>query len=285
VTAGIRKDLQTKRFWRRVGVQSFAAVGFMAVLAGLYDVIEPDAISKIHLPLSLIVIAAAVTYGIIRAWPRPVEQHFAASNTTIRVRVGDLFSCDTNLVVGVCDTFDTATPHIIQENSIQGQFLEKIYRGDRTKLDQDLEQALIGVSPIEVVTKTGKTARYPIGTVATIRNHRIHYFCAAYTSMNDQNQAEGTPDRLWKSLLELWDSVRLHTNGDALSIPVIGGGQSRMSSILPAQDSIRFIILSFIFASRKARVCERLDIVVRPEDAERIDMPELQAFLTSLKPS
>ncbi|MFB9741741.1 macro domain-containing protein [Pseudonocardia sulfidoxydans] len=257
----------------------------MAVLAGLYDVIEPNAISKIHLPLSLIVLIAAFIYGLIRAWPRPVEEHYTAPNTTIRVVVGDLFARGTNLVVGACDTFDTATPHIIQKNSVQGQLLEKVYQNDHVKLDDDIAQALANVAPIEVLSKPGKTLRYPIGTVAAIRDHRTHYFCVAYTVMNEHNQAEGTPDRLWKSLLSLWDSVQLHANGDALSIPVIGGGQSRMSHILPAQDSIRFIILSFIFASRRSRVCESLDIIVRPEDAERVDMPELQAFLTSLKPS
>jgi len=54
---------------------------------------------------------------------------------------------------------------------------------------------------------------------------------------------------------------------------------------LPAQDSIRFIALSFMLASRYSKVCDRLDIVVRKEDMKRIDMLELQAFLTSLKQS
>lgn len=257
----------------------------MAVIGGLYDVIQPDAISKIPLPTSLIVVVAALIYGVFRAWPRPVQETYSAPNTAIRVVVDDLFSRDTNLVIGMCDTFDTATPHIIQAQSVQGQFLERVYQQDRAKLDEDIERALSGVGPTGTVNKSGKTKRYPIGTVATIRQHRVHYFCVAYTSMNERNQANGTPDRLWKSLLGLWESVQIHANGEALAIPVIGGGQSRMSQVLPAQDSIRFIILSFILASRSSRVCERLEIVVRPEDADRIDMLELQAFLTSLKPS
>lgn len=45
---------------------------------------------------------------------------------------------------------------------------------------------------------------------------------------------------------------------------VIGGGQARLSSVMPAQDAIRFTLLSFMFASRKNRICDELRIVVRP---------------------
>lgn len=283
--AGIRRDLRTGRFWRRVATQSFAAVGFMAVLGGLYDVIQPNAISQLPLPTPLVVIGIALAYGIFRAWPRPVEQSYSTPNTTIRVIIGDLLDRQDNIVIGMCDTFDTETPHIIHRRSVQGQFLDRIYHHDRARLDSDLRQALGHVSPIATVSKPGKTDRYPIGTVAAIRNNRQHFFCLAYTEMSASNQAEGTPDRLWKSLIGLWESVQLHANGEPVAIPVIGGGQSRMSQVLPAQDSIRFVMLSFMLASRNARVCDRLDIVIQPEDSERIDMLELQAFLTSLKPS
>lgn len=54
---------------------------------------------------------------------------------------------------------------------------------------------------------------------------------------------------------------------------------------MPIQDAIRFLILSFMFASRKERVCEELLIVVRPQDEKRIDMLEVQEFLRSLRQS
>jgi hypothetical protein len=64
---------------------------------------------------------------------------------------------------------------------------------------------------------------------------------------------------------------------------VIGGGQSRISQEFPAQDSIRVIALSYMFASRHLKVNEGLNIVVRPEDVQNLDMLELQAFLKSLR--
>ncbi|MGQ9411416.1 macro domain-containing protein [Mycolicibacterium gilvum] len=89
----------------------------------------------------------------------------------------------------------------------------------------------------------------------------------------------------WISLNRLWVAIARSSNGRTVCMPVIGGGMSRMSSIVPTQDSLRFTILSFMFASRKNLVCSELRIVMRPEDYEKLDRLELQSFLTSLKPS
>lgn len=279
----LARDLRTRRFWGKLASRTFAGIGFQAVLLGLYDVIEPDAISKLHLPLVLIVLSLALVYGLVRSWPRPVEEHYSAPNTRIRLVPGDLFDRGDNLVIGMSNTFDTAVPHIIQSQSIQGQFLTRVYNNDLPTLDRELSDALANIQSSGSINKLGKQVTYPIGTIATIRHGRQHFFCVAYSAMNDRNQAQGTIDGLWRSLTDLWEAVRVHANGEPVAIPIIGGGQSRLSQILPAQDSIRFIALSFMLASRHTRVCDRLDIVVRPEDMKRINMLEIQAFLSSLK--
>jgi hypothetical protein len=103
--------------------------------------------------------------------------------------------------------------------------------------------------------------------------------------MNERNEARGTVDGVWKSLLSLWSAVSAHSNGDAISIPVIGGGQARISQILPPQDSIRFIAFSYMLAARHESICEELRIVVDTKTYERLDRLELQAFLDSLEMS
>lgn len=93
----------------------------------------------------------------------------------------------------------------------------------------------------------------------------------------------GTVDGVWKSLRELWEIVDRTGNGEPVSIGVIGGGQARISQHFPAQDSIRLMAMSFIFASRVQKVSQELRIVVRPQDVAQLDMLELQAFLASLR--
>ncbi len=257
----------------------------MAVFIELYDVFQPDAVSESDQPIPVAVVVLALGYAAIRSWPRPVEQQYSRPNTRIRIVVGDLFDQDANLVIGMSNTFDTAVPHVISKSSVQGQFLERVYSSDTAALDAALSDSLASVTPTGSVNKEGKVETYPLGTIAVIRQNRKHYFCAAYTEMNERNEAHGTVAGVWRCLENLWDEVRSRSNGDPVAMPVIGGGQARMSQVLPTQDSIRFIALSFILASRDRRVCERLDIVVREEDVRTLDMLELQAFLTSLQDS
>ncbi|HJV70037.1 macro domain-containing protein, partial [Ideonella sp.] len=148
-----------------------------------------------------------------------------------------------------------------------------------------LKAALAGRQPLETVTKPGKQSRYGVGAIATLKHGPRLLFFLAYTQLNLQNKAESTPDTLWKSLLALWEEVSIRGNGEIVSLPVFGGGLARLSSLLPAQDAIRFTVLSFMIASRTKKVCDELRIVVRPEDYAKLDRLELQSFLSSLRAS
>ena len=281
----ITRDLGNRRFWKGLATHSLAALGALSVTLGLFDLFSPDTLGNVGLPEILLVPIAALAYAVWRSWPYPVEQHYSTPDTKVRLVTGDLFAQDTNLVIGMADTFDIETPHIIASTSVQGQFLAKVYKQDVSGLRQDLNIALANKNLVGTVAKPGNTNRYALGTVATIGHQRKHYFCVAYTSLDENNKASSSMGVLWEAMERLWDEVRIRSNGDAVSAPIIGLGQSGMSTVLPIQDAIRFLILSFMFASRKARVCEELRIVVRPQDEKRIDMLEIQEFLTSLKNS
>jgi hypothetical protein len=285
MTPSIRRDLRTRRF-RRIFVKNlFAAGGVVAAALGLVDVFWPDAISKSELPIVPIAIMLSLTYAIFHSWPRPVQHTYKRPNTEIRIVEGDLFDRDTDLVIGVSTTFDTAIPRIISLQSVQGQLLTKVFGSDVNAFDTALSAALQTTKPSHSISKPGKTEAYPLGTIAVIDQHSRRFYCAAYTEMNEHNEAQASADGMWRCLESLWREVRATSNGQPVATPVLGGGQARIAHILPAQDSIRFIALSFILASRHARVSERLDIVVRKQDVAHLDMLELQAFLKSLDAS
>jgi len=190
-----------------------------------------------------------------------------------------------HIVIGTTDTFDSETPNIISLGSLQGQALQRLYGGDLQDLDAHLAAALVGKPTVGTISKAGKQTRYGIGTIATVKQAARLIFFVAYCEMDARNTAHSTPDKVWASLLLLWHEVSKMGNGGTVSMPVIGGGQARLSSVLPSQDAIRLTLLSFMFASRGEKVCDELRIVVRPADYKNLDRLELQSFLSSLRSS
>ncbi len=282
----IISDLKTLRFWRNFVLYSFAVGGFLSAAMQFLLIIDPTLASWFQGSRSLAIIAAvSVIYGVIKSWPRPIEMDYSAPKTRIKIIKGDLLQQDGHLVVGVCDTFDTETPKIISRNSLLGQTIDNLYGGDIKRVDRLLNEALTGKLPVGQIQKEGKTNKYELGTVAVVRHDPRLVFFMAYCEMNERNEAFGTVDAVWKGLSSLWAAQSIHGNHSPISVPVVGGGQARMSSLLPAQDAIRVIALSYMFASRKHKVSDELRIVVQPAEYDRLDRMELQSFLSSLRPS
>ena len=280
-------DLSTWRFWRHFFLQSLACGGGISAAIQFILIIFPEYAQKFQglIPIILIFIVSTI-FGLVRSWPRPIEMEYSAPKTKIKIIKGDLLDQDEHLVIGICNTFDTETPHIVSKKSLLGQSIDRLFGADIKKLDELLNQALVGKSfENREPVKDGKNKQYPLGTVAIVEHSPRLIFFLAYCQMSDKNEAFGTVDSVWKSLLSLWTAQSERGNQHPISIPVIGGGQARMSSVLPAQDSIKLIVLSFMFASRKHKITDELRIIIQPNDYDRLDRMELQSFLASLRPS
>lgn len=264
-------------------MRSFACLGGLSTVLQTSNVINPTVTVFQGMPILLSVIGISLVGGFTWSWPRRITQDYSAPKTKISIVKGDMLAETTHLVIGTNDTFDTETPIIIAKGSLQGQALQVLYGGDLKELDTQLAAALAGKPTVGSIAKAGKQTQYGIGTIATVKHAARLIFFLAYCEMDTHNTAHSTPDKVWKSLQSLWDEVSKKSNGGTVSIPVIGGGQARLSSIVPAQDAIRLTVLSFMFASRGAKVCDELRIVVRPEDYKTLDRLELQSFLSSLR--
>jgi hypothetical protein len=235
----IFQDLITWRFWRHFITWSFAGFGAFSTLLQTSNVLFPKVTTFQGMPTLITVVVISVLAGLYWSWPRPISQEYSAPKTKISIVKGNLLNEKQHLVIGTCDTFDTETPVIISKNSLQGQALDVLFGGDMQELDRLLAVALAGKQVVGNITKAGKQAKYGIGTIATVRHAARLIFFSAYCEMDQNNVAGSSPDQIWKSLQTLWAEVSTRSNGSAVSIPVIGGGQARLSSIIPAQDSIR----------------------------------------------
>ncbi len=261
-------------------VSSFLQIlGVIALVLGVLVILFPNTLNFGYegvIAFSGISLIGALITIIPR---RKISRQLTLPDTKITVKVGDLFQEDGNLVIGMNDVFDTEKGNIIKPNSIQGQFLTKIYNDDRLRLDRDIEDALRGASYVQDNQKTqGKSKRYPIGTVATLSVGTKKYFCSAYSRMGIDLKAQSDVKRLSTSLEMLWEAIRLKGQRDKVVMAVLGSDLARIITTSHS-DLIKLIVSSFILASREQPINQELVIVIHQSNLEKVNMNELDDFL------
>ncbi len=201
--------------------------------------------------------------------------------------VGDLFERPEHLVVGFSDTFDTDTTgdKVISSRSVQGQLLTRVYGNRADVLDSELDQALTATPPIGHESRadkpTGKLARYRTGTVAVLNQRPQKVFAVAYSRMGNDFIAKASVHGLWESLGDLWDAVYQHAQRMPVAMPVVGTELARINC-LDHESLLKMALLSFVARSREELICRRLVVVIHSNDAAKVDMLEVQAFLRAL---
>lgn len=258
----------------------FEALGVLAVVAGTIAMLAPDLLKdQWWLLIAATFLAAGWAYFSLRQ--KDPQQRFPTENVTIRLVEGDLFAQDASALIGMTTTFDTE-PGIIDNNSVQGNLLRAIYGGSQTRLDAALASALATIPAVGTIEKPGKQDIYPLGTVAILPGSgATHYYCVAYTCMDEHNRAKGTIRGILDSLDHVWDAADRTGNGEPICVPLLGQGQSRIPE-LTAEVAVRLIAFSFLLRARRGKFSKELRIVVHPNEIGKVDRAEFQAFLRSL---
>jgi hypothetical protein len=227
-------------------------------------------------------------WALLRARP-PVEvtRRFDALDTTVTIRVGDLFEERAHLVVCFTDTFDTSTTEdrVISSATVQGQLVHRRYGGNHRALDRELQSALSKRAPVctekRDVKRWGKRNRFPVGTVAVLGKPGRHIFAVAYGRMGNDLVTRSSVDDLWLGLSRLWDAVYEHGERLPVAMPVVGAGLARIDG-LNQLNLVKLILLSFMAHSHPARLTRELRVVIRTSDLNRIDLRAVALFLRSL---
>ena len=259
--------------------------GFLALLLGVGDILWPQTFNYGENGFKIIIFVS-VFFALIKSFPKLASSfYYSIPGHKIEIIVGDLFSSDKkNIVIGMSDTFDTEIGEIISKESIQGQFLEKIYRSDKSRLDRDLKIELdkLKLNPkIDKEKTIGKNERYDIGTTVCIRYGSVNYFCCGYSFMNNNLMAKSSFEELWISLGKIWNMVRIKGERNAMAMPVIGSNLARIENV-NYNLLIKSIILSYVVNSRLTPISKELSIIINELNAEKINFLEIQNFLENL---
>jgi hypothetical protein len=276
----VRHKRSPRRYAGGFARRFLEAMGVLSVVAGALALFAPNLLKDQWWLLAAAGVLAA-GWALFSLRQKDPEQRFPSEGISIRLVEGDLFEQKASALVGMATTFDTE-PGIIDNGSVQGHLLHRIYGASQKRLDADLASALTGIGPVGTITKPGKQDVYPIGTVAVLDGGAmIRYYCVAYTCMDEHNRAQGTVRGILDSLDSVWDAVDRNGNGEPICVPLLGQGQSRIPE-LTAEVAVRLIAFSFLLRARRGRFSKELRIVVHPNEIGKVDRAEFQSFLRSL---
>lgn len=278
----------TKRGLLAVVSKALVVFGFISAVAGFWAAVTAPMEPLAHIDIVFAsAMGSSLLVGVISSWPRATtSQEYQRPEMKITVKRGDIFDQKGQLVVGFSDTFDTDTTDdvIISSKSIQGQLVTRLFDGDATSLDQLMSEALKTIDGKSVPRREkpqGKTRRYPIGTTAAIRKGQTRVYCVAYSRMRNDLVAQSSMEDFWQSLGKLWDEVYRHGQHKTVVLPIMGSELARIEC-LDRESLIRTILLSFVARSREQLLCKELVLVVHPDDATKVNMLEVAAFMRTL---
>ncbi|MFJ6505467.1 macro domain-containing protein [Streptomyces sp. NPDC091879] len=278
--ANLRRGSTLTHFWRSF----LTGLGLIAGICGLGTGLFPDLAEEFGTPVLTASLAVALGYGAWAAWPRlSFDRAFELPATRVSVVVGDLFSQDGHLVVGMSDTFDTELPVLIHPGSVQGQLLTREFAGDTARLDAEIAAALASRPIVGRERREdkplGKLDRYPIGTIVVLGSEHRRYYGVAYSRMRNDYVCESSVSHLWNALMDLWSAVRNTAHLGTVSISAVGLGLARLSGRITQADIVRLIIITYLTSSRESVVASHLQIVLAPDTAAQVDLRRLGDFL------
>jgi hypothetical protein len=259
---------------RKFFVTGFATYGVLWTIvesvSACFSQIKPHGL----LGYALLVIPS-VAVGAWRAWPvSKVELAVPNSDSVICIEFGDIWEKTGCIAIQVNEYFDSLLGDHVSPNSIHGQFIRDVLRGQSADFDTYVSRALSD-EPFETVPRpSGNPKRYRIGTTASIDIGPKRYllFAFAKTDINTL-KASATIHELWDALAGLWCSVTIRSNGEPVYMPLIGSGLSGVG--LPAKNLIQILMTSFSYYTKKQKITGRLTIVLPKSLSKEIDLREL----------
>jgi len=194
------------------------------------------------------------------------------------VYYNDLFQSKGIIVIPVNDYFDTIVDDkIISSNTIHGKFINKFFKDNEKELKQKINKSLSSIEAIEtnLSRKQGNKKRYPLGTVAIVKQVDKTFFLLALTKFNANHRAEITKSEYQRVIMQLFDFTEQHSQGFKINIPLIGNGHS--GTELSEQKLLEFILFS-ITLHDKLTLSNGVDIILHKDVKDKIDLNKINYY-------
>ena len=195
-----------------------------------------------------------------------------ASDSSIEVVFGDIFDGTDLIVIPVNEYFDGELGEHVSVNTLHGKFIKNILGGQYSSFCNLTDDALKSIPSVTVQRESGRSERYPIGTVASvdIADRRYLLSVLSRTDLGTLKASATVPD-LWVCLAGIWNAIQNHSNGGVARVPLIGSGLSRVG--LPPSNLIEIILISFFDSTKSMRkIADKVVLVLDPRLKGEVDL-------------
>jgi hypothetical protein len=256
-------SITSRAYWRYALLSGAGLYTVLAFLGGIMLFIEALDFFRVlpkesYAPSTFFwVLGIATAFAIAFKRPiRKIEIPFAENDFCVEVRIGDIFESTGAAMVSTNTDFESdVAGGKISPDSLQGQLTAKYFTGDQSSLIGMIQDGL----------KDHGGPPYPMGTTVPIKTHGKTFYLVAMADLNENGNASTTLHSVEDAMNGLWDYVRASGELQELIIPVVGMERGRLN--ISRKKMIEKIAESFAAASSKAKISNRLVIMVRPEDA------------------
>jgi hypothetical protein len=207
--------------------------------------------------------------------PREVSFRLPNTGTTLTLKFANIFNEATDWIVAVNEYFDSTLGDIVAATSLHGQVISRVYSGNEQNFRADVDNALAGYQGVKEARTKGHPIRYPLGTVAIIKNgpHRI-YLLALTKTDTVTHRAKSTVPILWDALGEALATVDRVGNGAPVAMPLIGNGRASLN--IAPQHLLRLIALKIVDAKRTHDLPRNMTINLSDDCFDHLDIVEIK---------
>lgn len=273
-------DIQIKvKFFNKRLVEDYLALLSIISLIFSFAVIIIDIPNRFKTSVSLLLLIFLLSLYII-LWIRSnllSEAKLKINNSTVVVKIGDLFKEENLKVIAFNEYFDTQVDNkIISEKTLNGIYLKKLVDSvdelnNLISGDIHLNDRITGTNDDRAF---GKKTKYKLGTI--FQHH--DYLLTAFTKFDSDNRAYLNMNDYINFLLNFWNEIDIIYAGRSVSIPLLGSGITRFKeyNTISEQELLELLIWSFKVSRIKFTYPSRVSIIIHESNKDKINFYKLK---------
>ena len=225
-------------------------------------------------------IAIGLAVAVWRNWPKKsVHITIPETDSEIVAEIGDIFEGESVKVIPVNEYFDCKLGDHVSEESLHGQFIKRIMKGDEDEWRKAVRPGLDAMAPVErdVGRTSGETDRYKIGTTVRIKagGPGQEYILVALSRTNlNSLKASAKLEDVCICIEAICKAARKYAQGRRVDIPIIGSGLSNTG--VPPQRLLDILMVFVVHHTKKREIAKQIRIVVSEKLGGRLDLHETE---------